>query len=391
MLVAQFLFWGSIVALAWLFVGYPVFVLVRGVLVKRRYETNAITPDISIVVAAYNEADSIRARIENLLSLDYPNDRVQIIVASDGSSDGTVPIASEFANRGVTVLDLPRAGKIPAVNTAMSHVTGEIVVMTDANSDFEPQTLRELVAPFSDSNVGGVAGNQVYQKNRKSEDADGERAYWNLDRLLKRSLSNTWSVISATGAVYAIRRELVQTIPSAVTDDFFISTGVIDSGKRLVFAPNAIAIEPPAEKTNAEFARKVRVMTRGFRGLWERKALFNPVRTGFYAVDLFTYKLLKRLIAVPLFLILVSTGVLARESNLFLCLFAVQCVGWSVAVAGWLFANSAPGRWRPVAMLTYFAMVNLASLRALLNSVRGQRIDRWEPQRGSKQAIEASG
>lgn len=390
MLIAQCLIVASACVLLWVFLGYPLFVLARGRFWERTYDVSEDTPSISVIVAAYNEAASIRERLENLLSLDYPANQVQIIVASDGSSDETVAIANAFESRGVTVLDLPRAGKIPAVNTAMQHVTGEFVVMTDANSHFEPGTLRALVRPFADPTIGGVAGNQVYAKNKVAADADGEQLYWNLDRRLKQALSKTWSVVSATGAVYAIRRSLVQTIPSAVTDDFYISTGVIAAGKRLVFAPDAIAIEPTAEKTTAEFARKVRVITRGFRALWERRGLFNPLRTGFYAVDLLTYKFLKRLVSVPLLVILICSAVLAVESKLFLALFCVQAAGYSVALFGWMLAGTRIGRFRPISIAAYVGMVNIAALRALWNSVVGRRIDRWEPQRGNDSVLEAT-
>lgn len=375
----------STVLLAWIFVGYPAFGLLRGRYLKRPYAVGQDAPTLSLIVAAYNEADSIGARIENLLSLDYPLGSLQIIVASDGSSDATAEIAGRFEADGVLLLDLPRQGKIPAVNTAMQHATGDIVVMTDANSHFVPGVLRSLVAPFADATVGGVAGNQVYA-NSQQANGDGEHVYWNLDRRLKQALSASGSVVSATGAVYAIRRSLVQTIPPAVTDDFYTSTGVIDAGYRLVFAPEAVAIEPVAEKTSAEFARKVRVMTRGFRSLWERRRLLNPLCSGLYAVDLLTYKLLKRLIAVPLLIMLVSSGAMAMESRLFAVLFALQSGAYLTAFLGWVLGSTTLGRKRIFQVAAYFGMVNVAALCALMNSVRGRRIDRWEPQRPTEVA-----
>ncbi len=375
------LFWTSVAVLAWVAIGYPAFAFTRGWLLARTYHTNAASPLVSVVVAAYNEAEAIGERIENLLSLDYPQDRLQIVVASDGSTDETVEIAKAFEDRGVLVLDLPRQGKIPAVNTAMQRITGDIVVMTDANSHFPSQTVQALVRPFADKTVGGVAGNQIYSNDKHLVSGDGEQLYWNLDRRLKQALSRSWSVVSATGAVYAIRRSLVQAIPPAVTDDFFTSTGVIAAGKRLVFAPDAIAVEPVAEKSTAEFARKVRVMTRGFRALWERRALFNPFRTGLYAVDLLTYKLLKRLIVIPLLTLFVSSGLLAVHSRLFGVVFAVQALGYTVALLGYFLAGTRLGQTRPIALMAYVGMVNIAAVWAMLNCMIGRKIDRWEPQR----------
>ena len=183
------LFWASVVVLCWVTIGYPAFAFARGWVLARSYKTDAATPSASVIVAAYNEADAIGERIENLLSLDYPQDCLQIVVASDGSTDGTVEIAKTFEDRGVLVLNLPRQGKIPAVNTAMQHVTGDIVVMTDANSHFPAGTVQALIRPFADETVGGVAGNQVYSNDKHLVSGDGEQIYWNLDRRLKQALS----------------------------------------------------------------------------------------------------------------------------------------------------------------------------------------------------------
>ena len=373
-------FWIGLAVLAWVLVLYPALSVFRGWLLRRPYHSDdQHTPSVSILIAAYNEENAIGDRLRNLLSQDYPRELLQIVVASDGSSDRTVEIAREFVNEGIRVLDLPRAGKIPAVNAAMSYLDGEILVMTDANSQFNDDAIRQLVKSFADQSVGGVAGNQVYA--RDDSGADGEHSYWNLDRMLKLQQSKAGSVISATGAIYAMRRSLVQTIPSAVTDDFYLSTGVLDAGQRLVFNESAIAVEPVAPRNSAEFARKVRVMTRGFRSLWMRKSLMNPFRTGFYAVDLISYKLLKRLLAIPLVAILISSCVLAGESALFWWLAMVQIVGYAVALASTLLSGTPLGRIKPVRIAAYLVMTNTAALIAILNSVSGRQIDRWEPQR----------
>ncbi len=375
-------FWSCVAALAWVFVFYPVLTLLRGRLTGRPCLEGDIEPRVSVLVIAYNEADSIVARIRNLLSQDYPQDRLQIVVASDGSDDGTVQLAQQFESERVSVLNLPRRGKIPTLNDAVQVATGEVLVMTDANSHFRPDTLRQLLRPLADPAVGGVAGNQVYARSLDAAlNAQGECWYWNLDRLLKRAQSQAGSVISATGAIYAIRRKLVPTVPSAVTDDFYISTSVLAGGQRLVFAPAAVAIEPVAARRGAEFARKVRVMTRGFRALWLRRDLFNPRRTGVLSLDLLTWKLMKRLLAIPLALLLLSTAVLAMESLVFRWILAAELCGLLLAGVGLLAGGSRLGRSKVFAIPAYLCMANAAAVVALVNAVRGRRIDRWEPQR----------
>jgi glycosyltransferase involved in cell wall biosynthesis len=218
-----------------------------------------------MVIVAHNEAAHIGAKLENILSLDYPHDRFDVVVASDGSNDETETIVRGYADRKVKLLSLPRQGKIPALNAAVAAATGEVLVFSDANSMYAPDALRALVRPLADPHVGGVAGDQRYFKERGGASA-GEHTYWNFDRMLKQAQSAAGNVISATGAIYAVRRSLFRTVPSGVTDDFAVSTAVIAQGYRLVFASDAAAYEPAAKASGIEFGRKTRVMTRGLRG-----------------------------------------------------------------------------------------------------------------------------
>jgi hypothetical protein len=272
-------------------------------------------------------------------------------------------------------------GKADALNAAVALADGEVVVFTDANTAFAPDALRELVRPFADSTVGGVAGNQVYASERPSAAEAGERSYWDFDRVMKRAESAAGSTVSATGAIYALRRELVPTIVTGVTDDFYTSTAVIERGFRLVFAPDAIAFEPPASTSSREYGRKVRIISRGFRGVAARRALLDPRRTGFYAVQLAWHKLLRRLMAAPVLVMGAMSLLLAGESRLHRLLAALQVLGYGAAAIGLLAPMSRIGRSRPVALGSFFVMVNMASLHAAINVLRGKRIERWEPDR----------
>jgi glycosyltransferase involved in cell wall biosynthesis len=381
-MIRRALFWTSAFAVVFAYVGAPLVIFARALLRPRTIAARRIEPPVSIVIAARNEEASIGERLDNLASLDYPDDCLQVIVASDGSDDATVAIASTRASDRVTVLDLERVGKADALNEAVSRATGEIVVFTDANTAFAPDAVRALVAPFADPGVGGVAGNQVYTKDGRSAGEAGERSYWDFDRFLKRAESAAGSTVSATGAIYALRRELVPTIVAGVTDDFFTSTAVIDRGYRLAFAPDAIAYEPPASSANREYGRKVRIITRGFRGVATRRALLDPRRTGFYALQLAWHKLLRRLMAVPLIVIgLTSLTLLASPFYRLAAVF--QALAYGVAAIGLVAPRSRIGRSKPVVLAAYFVMVNVASLHAAINVLRGKRIERWEPTRST--------
>jgi glycosyltransferase involved in cell wall biosynthesis len=361
---------------------FPALVLLRALVGPRPYRSAPITPTVSIVIAAHNEARSIRAKLDNLVGLDYPPDRLEIVVAADGCDDGTEVIARSCGDGRVRVLSLPRVGKAAALNAAVGAGTGEIVAFSDANSMFGRDSLRALVTPFADPEVGGVAGDQRYLADgAEATVATGERRYWDLDRAIKRAESRGGNAISATGAIYAVRRELFWPVPPGVTDDFATSTAVIAQGRRLVFAPDAVAFEPVARSGRDEFQRKVRVMTRGLNGVLARRELLDPRRHGFYALQLLSHKVLRRLMAFPLAALAVTSVAQARRSVAFRLLAAAQAALYATGAAGLALRDGGRKRPRLVALPAYFCLVNVASLRAVWNLARRRGIDRWEPRR----------
>jgi glycosyltransferase involved in cell wall biosynthesis len=378
----RFLFWASVVTLLYTYLLFPIIILVRALIRARPHASAAIRPTVSMVIAAHNEAASIGAKLENVLSLDYPADRLEVLIASDGSDDGTDEIVRRYADRGVRLLPLPRRGKAPALNAAVSGARGEILVFSDANSLYAPDALSALVRPFADPLVGGVAGDQRYVADGRGDAiTSGEQSYWNLDRMLKTAESRAGNVISATGAIYAVRGSLFRPVPDGVTDDFFTSTGVIAQGYRLVFAPDAVAFEPVAGTAELEFGRKVRVITRGLRGVLLRRELLDPRSHGFYAVQLFSHKLLRRMMVFPLAVAGATSPLLWRHGRIYRVATVLQAALYGFGAAGILLAGKPLGRRKPFVLPAFFCFVNIAALRATWNVVRGRRIDRWEPKR----------
>lgn len=373
------LFWTSLAVVVYVYAVFPVIVLVRAKLRKRPYSQRDITPSASLIIVAHNESQGIAARLENLLSLDYPRDKVELIVASDGSADATETIVAEYAPRGIRLLAFPRQGKIAALNAAVAQTQGEVLVFSDANSRFVRDALRALVRPLADPTVGGVVGDQRYA-GPKAGSSVGEHRYWDFDRKLKQWQSEAGNVVSATGAIYAIRRRLFQPLPPGVTDDFTISTGVIAQGYRLVFCPGAVAYEP-AGNGRDEFWRKVRIANRGLRAVCLRRALLDPRRTGFYALDLLSHKLLRRLTIYPLLLVLGTSAALAGRGPIYAALLLTQLAFYGCAALGFALQNRRVGQARVLALPCYFCLVNAACLWASLQLLCGYRIDRWVPQR----------
>lgn len=374
-------FWSAATLIVVSYAGMPLLVLVRGLLRQRPVRCDDITPSVSVVIAAHQEAERLPEKLASIAALDYPAERLEVVVASDGSTDDTVAVGRAG---GARVLELPRVGKAGALNAAVEASTGEILVFTDANGRLDPAAIRRIVRPFADSAVGGVAGDQRYLPPTGSPDggvAAGEQRYWDLDRLLKRAESRAGNVIAATGGLYAIRRSLFVPVVDGVTDDFATSTAVIEQGYRLVFCEEAVVWEPVAGTSGAEYGRKVRVMTRGLRAVVLRRRLLDPRRAGFYAVQLLWHKVLRRLTAVPLVVLAACTPGLWRRGPMYRVAAAGQAFVYGLGATGLVLEATGRRRSRLLAVPAFFCLTNAAALHALWNIVRGRRIDRWSAQR----------
>lgn len=365
------------------FTAYPFLLWLRSRIAPAEVLRGTITPSVDLVICAHNEAEAIEAKLQNALALNYPGHALTIWLASDGSSDETVSLARAFESARLHVLDLPRGGKAAALNHVVGLGDGEVVAFSDANSMWRADALSALVAPLADDDIGGVAGDQQYAhvSGREAVQNSGERGYWSFDRLLKTWQSRAGNVISATGAIYCVRRALFEPAPADATDDFMVSTAVIAAGKRLVFAEDAIAVEPAAAASGLEFQRKVRVISRGLRSVWYRRALLNPDTMGLYALELLVHKLWRRLVWLPLLvLVLMSPFVISSGG-------AAAFVG--MAVLGFVLIAAAALAWPPLRRYKVFAiagfvmMVNVACAVAALNFVTGQRLTQWNLPRAS--------
>ena len=377
------LFWLSVAMLVYVYFGFPLLVMIAGKARNRSVRKGSVTPTMSLIIAAYNEEESIAERLDNALAGDYPADLLEIIVASDGSTDATEAIVTRYAPQGVVLLRLPRRGKIPALDEAVRRATGDVLVFSDANTVVEPGALRALASNFADPEVGGVAGHTGYRLQRGTESSGrGESLYWRYDTWLKEMESRTGSVISAHGGLYVIRRQLYRSPPEAsVTDDFIISTAVVEQGKRLVFEPGARAWEVAVPATDREFGRRVRLMTRGWRAVAQRRRLLNPLHYGFYSVVLFSHKVLRRLTPVVLLVLLATSAVLSSGGFVYVAAAGGQLLFYLLAAVGYLARRTPAGRSKALYIPFFYCMANLAALVALFKFARGEQISLWQPQR----------
>ncbi|MGH7493004.1 MAG: glycosyltransferase family 2 protein [bacterium] len=373
----------ALAALVYAYGGFTLLIVLVAQLRRRTVKQQNITPHVSLIIPVWNEEKTIAARLNNALALDYPRDRLEIIVPSDGSDDRTEEIVASYAAQGVQFLALPRRGKIHGLKDAVNASAGEILVFSDANSMYERDALRKLTRNFADPEVGGVCGNQVYLKNTKADTtSQGENLYWSFDKWLKQMESLTGSIVSAHGAIYAIRRSLYQPPASAaVTDDFAISTAVIEQGYRLIFESEAIAYEEPIPAAEREFSRKVRIMNRGLRGVLLRKRLLNPWRYGFYSIVLFSHKLLRRLVPFFLLVLLATSWLLYTHHAVYLFAAGAQTLFYLLAGVGYGLRRHRLGRLKCFYIPFFYCLANAAALVAVLRLLAGKKVELWQPQR----------
>lgn len=275
------MFWLSLVLLAYVYFGYPLVASLRAALQSKPRRQAPIEPHVSIILSAHNEGARLAARIDNLLGLDYPRDRLEILVGSDGSSDDTVERAREYEKRGVKVRPFPeRRGKAALINALVPVVGGEIVVFADARQRFDHAALRALVANFADPAVGAVSGELILVANRDVAAAgQGTAFYWRYEKFLRSSESRVDSTIGATGALYAIRRELFEPIPEdTILDDVLIPLRIVRRGYRVIFEPEARAYDQVSATAREELARKARTIAGNFQLFARERWLFNPLR-----------------------------------------------------------------------------------------------------------------
>ena len=379
LLSLKFLFWIALFAVIWSYVGYPVhlWILARK---KRSHVPQPVgTPTVSIIVAAYNEERHIAGKLDNLLLLTYPPERLQIIVASDCSTDATHAIVSRYSDHGVELSALPqRGGKTAAQNLAVTRARGDFVVFTDATTEFDPQTLHDLLAPFGRPEVGCV-GAELEYTTLGSVVGRGAGAYWRYEKAVKSLEARVHSLIGVSGCLYAVRKELYRPMDPSMISDFMIAGDVYEQGLITVGARGAVSRESTNEDTGREFDMRVRVAVRSINALVTRARLLNPFRFGFFAYQLWSHKVLRYSAPHLLLLTMFCALLLARSEGWATVYGSVTILGSLIlfaALVGWL--STRAGRRVPLVHLPfYFIHVNLAAFWASVLYMRGERKVTW--------------
>jgi cellulose synthase/poly-beta-1,6-N-acetylglucosamine synthase-like glycosyltransferase len=375
-MVLKIFFWSSLALLVWTHIGYPLAVAALARLRPRPVRKADVTPSVTVIVVAHDEAEVIHTRVENLLAQDYPSDRFDVIVASDGSEDATADIVESLGRREprLRILRRPREGKVAAQDAAVASVQTDVVAFSDANTVWASDALRLLVRNLADPQVGYVCG------RLDLESADGtnrEGFYWRYELWLRRRESLAGSVTGGNGAIYAVRRSDYTATGPDFAHDIGLPYLMAQRGLRAVYEPDAIAVERPSRDAEDEFRRKTRMFARSWRHVL-RGWMFRG-GSPFYLFQLFSHRAL-RYASGLLHLVLLATSVaLVREGLAYELALSVQLAWLVLALAGRL-RLPVPG----AGLAYYYLLVTLATIVALVHYLRFGVPAVWEKSAGTR-------
>jgi len=346
--------------------GYVVLLWLQVRLRRRPIVQQKITPPVSVIIAAHNEQNGLAAKLENLRRMEYPHDRMQVVVASDGSTDRTVDILREHAS-AVDFVILERAnGKAAAINQAIKQANGEIFVFMDTRQRVALDAISHLVSCFADPEVGAVSGELLLDTDQETP-SDALGIYWKIEKVVRRLESASGSVVGVTGAIYAIRREhYIEIPPGTILDDVFVPLHVARNGKRVVFQPSALAYDRLSQAKGKEFSRKVRTLTGNYQLLRLAPWLLSPSNPMFFR--LVSHKLLR--LAVPFLLVLMLASSASAPGIFYRAAFWGQVALYVVAFMGAVLPSARSIK--PVSVAYTFVMLNVAAAVAFYNFIAGR-------------------
>ena len=371
------LFWCSVGLLVYVYVGYPLvlwlLVRLRGARPIRKGEH---LPKVSLVISAYNEAAVIRQKLENAISLDYPADRLQVVVISDASFDATDDIVRSFAPRVELLRQQQRRGKTAGLNRFVPGLFGDVVVFSDANAMYDRRALRMLVRNFTDPEVGCVTGEARYLKGDQSTAGVSERVYWDYELWIKRLETEAGSLVGGDGAIYAIRRRLWRTLPDNAINDFLNPLQIVAAGFRSVFDADAVCYEEPAGSVAREWRRRTRIVSRSWRAVFQAPGVLNPMRVGLFSFSLISHKVLRWFSGL--------FALAAVIAGIWLAVNAWALTATISVIIGILTAGALIGA-RPLRRIgafgLYFTVINIASLLGVIRGTLGYVSGVWTPPR----------
>jgi poly-beta-1,6-N-acetyl-D-glucosamine synthase len=378
-------FWISLFIVFYTYAGYAIilFILLQLKKIFKRKDHTPVAdhyPELTLVVAAYNEEEYIQDKIKNSLELNYPAEKFDILFITDGSTDETPGLIAAFPQ--IKLMHTPlRSGKINAINRAMEQVSSELVVFTDANSFLNKDALINITRHFADTEVGAVAGEKRLVSNKYSDATSVEGFYWKFESVLKKWESELYSVVGAAGELYGIRRKYFEPVPEGtVLDDLFISLNIAAQGQRIIYEPNAYAVETGSADTKEELKRKIRIAAGGIQSISLLKHLLNPFQYPVLAFQFISHRVLRWIVTPYLLILILILNIIIVSTdgnNIYNVLLILQIIFYTIAVAGWFFQKKETAN-KFLFIPFYFCLMNYAMIAGMKKYMSGQQISVWE-------------
>ncbi len=383
------LFWILLSIVLYTYIGYTLVLLflnllkVFASLFKKSRTSEVNEPEVTILIAAYNEKDTIEAKMKNTEQIDYPKDKLKIVWVTDGSNDGSPEMLRKYSNVTVHHQDT-REGKTAALNRAMKFINTPFTVFCDANTILHPEAIKHLISGFSNPKIGCVAGEKrIQKKSTESAAGSGEGAYWKYESLIKKLESDFYSVLSAVGELYAIRTSLYEDVDKdIIVDDFFISMNIARKGYRIKYSPKASAIESPSASIREELKRKVRIASGGIQTIVRIPSLFNFFRYGFLSYEFFSHKFLRWTIvpfAIPVLYVLNLVLCIQSQwaSAVFNVFFLLQSIFYFLVLLG-ILVEKRSTHFKFLFLPYYLIVMNYAQIAGLFRFLGRKHSVVWE-------------
>jgi poly-beta-1,6-N-acetyl-D-glucosamine synthase len=374
------LFFFFLLLIIYVYFGYPFFIFIIGSFKSNRInQDKKYRPYVSLIIAAYNEELKIEEKLKNSLELDYPIDKLEIIVFSDGSTDNTNEIIRGYTSRGIKLIELrTRQGKTAGQNIAVEQAKGEIIVFSDANALYRKNAIKKLVRNFSDGSVGGVCGELVYSNEHRNPIGEAENVYWNYEKFLKKNENNFYTILGANGSIYAVRKKIYVPLAENVISDFIEPLKILKQGYRFIYEPYALSFEQSTSDYKQEYKRKKRIVNRSFYSLLKHREFLNPLKYPLLSFQLISHKIFRWMV-LPILLLLYICNLFLLGEPVFQLFFIGQCVFYLIALVGFIFEKIGISY---IIFYTpfYFCLVNFASMKGIFEYIiKRKTIVAWEP------------
>jgi len=370
------IFWVSGFLLFYIYFGYPLLLAIISSFVPKRQPKPGFTPTISILIAAYNEEAGIARKLEQTLALDYPADKIEILVLSDSSSDRTDEVVLSFKDPRIRLLRVsPRLGKTNAQNHGVPEAHGDILVFSDATTIYHRQALRYLACNYENPRVGAVSGRYQYFDVHDSTTGTSTVAFWNYENWIKTMQSRIRTISGCCGCIYSVRRSVYTKLPHDIISDLVQPLWAIKKGFLVKFEDRALAYEETTKSAAEEFSMRVRVVTRGMRGVLSVADLLNPLAHPWIAFQLTSHKVLRWLAGFFLLALFASSAVLAAKSH-YVYVFLLQALFYGCALVSTVIHPR--GRFKILGIPLYFCTLNWAAIVSLKEIMIGRRYVTWE-------------